>query len=360
MAAARQRAGKLVQGALTHLRAQNTRGAYEQMGKLVAFGRRLALMVGASGKAAAGASRAEILQTYLDPSLVRSCSDSEAAQLYRVFTLECLQGGRLDPADSERLDELRALLGVSVAVSQKMFEDSAAPIYEDKLAEATAAPAESFPPTLAAELKELAEQLSLPEGAARAARVGAYKRRLVERAGDGKIPSEADEAVLNALLAALELDNADVEAAHIEVCAKSYQASVREVMGTSGVIKEEYWAGLKTLQTRLRLPDEVAEEIYLGEAKEKLKEYAVKGFTAMMEASKKELDAGREGGDVGTRPPDCCTAALSPPPRAPRQPCATCLGHAPAAARPPPRTRLHRAAPPPAVSPPCASAAQPS
>ncbi|KAG8470419.1 hypothetical protein KFE25_008840 [Diacronema lutheri] len=299
LAAARQRAGKLVQGALMHLRAQNTQSTYEQLQKLVRFGKRLAQMAKASGKADVDVPDGEVMATILEPDKVRGCSEAEASQLFRVFALECLQGARLADEDSERLADLRAVLGVSEAESRRAFEQSATPLYMAKLNDGTAAPLTTFAPGLAAELAELATRLGLSADAAKLARVSAYRARLVEKAGGGKIPNEEDDELLAQLRSALQLSGDDVEATHIKECAQSYRVSVQELIASSstGVILDEYWAGLEKLQARLRLPDEVAEEIYLAEARGALRTCATKAFTAMAQATQKEKEAGREGGD---------------------------------------------------------------
>ena len=187
--------------------------------------------------------------------------------------------------------------------SRRAFEQSATPLYMAKLNDGTAAPLTTFAPGLAAELAELATRLGLSADAAKLARVSAYRARLVEKAGGGKIPNEEDDELLAQLRSALQLSGDDVEATHIKECAQSYRVSVQELIASSstGVILDEYWAGLEKLQARLRLPDEVAEEIYLAEARGALRTCATKAFTAMAQATQKEKEAGREGGDQGAR-----------------------------------------------------------
>ena len=65
------------------------------------------------------------------------------------------------------------------------------------------------------------------------------------------ISSMSASAELGTLRDFLGISMEDVEATHEEVCSEPYKKSVREVMGTTGVIPDEYWAGLQRLQTWL-------------------------------------------------------------------------------------------------------------
>ena len=76
---------------------------------------------------------------------------------------------------------------------------------------------------------------------------------------------------MRGLLSLVMTDVADV---HDEVCAPAYRKSVREVMGTTGIIPDEYWEGLTVLRERLGLSEEAAKALFASETTEKMKGYA--------------------------------------------------------------------------------------
>ncbi|KAJ1617651.1 hypothetical protein T492DRAFT_1098208 [Pavlovales sp. CCMP2436] len=298
LASVRARIASQVKAALGKVRFQDMPGASAKLRECVTFAERLVAMARASGKAG-DADDAAVLNGYLDAGS-RAASPLESVQLYRIFCQSCLEGEKLQPTDAPTLRTLALILGISEGQRKQAFDESAAPIYTGKLRDATAG--DSFAPGLAAELRALGDALGLDVAATVRARAAAYRARLVERAGEGKVPSESDDAMLATLIAALELGDLDIEGIQIEVCSPSYSAAVKEVMGSSGVIGEENWAGLEKLQSRLRLPDEVAEELYLDEARRKFLQLGKAAIEQMGEAMQKEFDAKKSGGGMGPSP----------------------------------------------------------
>lgn len=285
----RQRASSVIASALTSLRSQNTAEAGATLDGLLTFSERVVSFVKKSGKAAADADDAAVLGTYLG-DVATKCSASESNQLYRVYLLRALEQSKLDASAEATLARLKALLGMSDSDASRAFEEAAGPLYKSKLEAVAPAGASAFSAESAAELKALQQQLGLPADVVTRQKAAVYKARLSEKAGGGKIPTEADDESLGSLRTFLELDDGVTEPIHTEVCAASYAGSVKEVMGTTGIILDEYWDGLEKLQARLRLPEHVAEEIYLKEARRKLKEVGDKAVAEMIDALQKEVD----------------------------------------------------------------------
>lgn len=286
-AAAQQRVAKLIASALQNLRSGNTREAAEQLSALAQFSDRLIAMVKGSGKASDDSA---VLMGYLDAS-ARGCTQTEATQLYRVFILGRLESQRAE-SDGATLGRLRLLLGLSVSEADQAYEESATPLYRAKLSEVSASGALSEEDATA--LRTLASKLQLPAETVAKANTACYRALLTEKAGEGRIPSEADEQALEKLRAFLALPAEALEAVHVAVCSTSYANSVKEVMGASGVIGDEFWAGLQKLQARLRLPDETAEELYLVEAKRVLKAFGGRAIEAMASSLQKEAEAAKD------------------------------------------------------------------
>jgi len=295
VSATKQRAASMVTSALTSLRSQNTAEAGGTLDRLLTFSDRVLNFVKKSGKASADATDASVLATYFG-GVSNLCTSSEANQLYRVFLLRALEQSKLDATAEATLARLKLVLGMSDADASRAFEEAAGPVYKSKLEEVAASGATSFPAERATELQELEKQLGLPADVVTRQKAAVYKARLAEKAGSGKIPSEADDVVLDALRTFLGLSDGVTEPIHVEVCSASYAGSVKEVMGSTGIILDEYWEGLVKLQARLRLPEIVAEEIYLGEARRKLKEIGGKAVEEMLAYLDKEMNK-KDGDD---------------------------------------------------------------
>lgn len=80
----------------------------------------------------------------------------------------------------------------------------------------------------------------------------------------------------------------DVSEAHATVCAPAYQKSVREVMGVSGIIPDEYWEGLSRLRERLGLSEEASQGIFAVEVTAKMSQFGQKAVTAMEEKAQQQ------------------------------------------------------------------------
>jgi len=104
---------------------------------------------------------------------------------------------------------------------------------------------------------------------------------------------EEDADKLAKLRDFLGLEMEAVQPVHEELCAPTYRDSVRQVMGTSGAIPDEYWDGLTTLRERLGLSEETARDLFAVEVTAKMKEYGSRA----MEALQQKLDPQPKEGD---------------------------------------------------------------
>lgn len=102
-------------------------------------------------------------------------------------------------------------------------------------------------------------------------------------ASDDKIMNEEQAAQLAQLRDFLEIDMADVYPAHEQLCSPAYAKSVREVMGVSGIIPDEYWDGLAKLRDRLGISEESAQDVFAAEVTLKMKSFGTKAIEAMQE-----------------------------------------------------------------------------
>jgi len=122
-----------------------------------------------------------------------------------------------------------------------------------------------------------------------------YSDKLKAYCADGKIIEEDQASDLGQMRALLGLEMSDVADVHDEVCAPAYRTSVREVMGSTGIIPDEYWEGLTVLRERLGLSEDAAKALFAAETTEKMRGFAQKAMDAMQEKAEKQQKAQEEG-----------------------------------------------------------------
>jgi len=124
--------------------------------------------------------------------------------------------------------------------------------------------------------------------------VDVYSERLSTYTSSGKILSEEQADKLKEMRSFLNVDEAAVADIHQDKCADSYLTSVKEVMGTTGIIPDEYWEGLTQLQARLCLSDDAAQAIFAKEVLVKMKTFGDSAVKALEEKAKAQ-QAQQEG-----------------------------------------------------------------
>jgi len=101
--------------------------------------------------------------------------------------------------------------------------------------------------------------------------VGPLYARAVQEIGSntpGGIPSADEVATLASLRTLLNIDEEDTYQVHLDTFGIAYKKGIKEALGTTGVIREEFRQPLEDLRSRLGMSDEQTEEIYrevLGE-----------------------------------------------------------------------------------------------
>ncbi len=266
-----KRAQPLLAKAATFLRAQNGAQAVDKVNDVLAFCERAAAFVGAPVEELFGSMAAGPLR------------ESEGLALYRLVLLRALDDLEVDAAEAQTLAQLRSLLGMSEAACAKTYEAATGPIYRKAVEEATGEG--ELTPERRVELQATLAKLNLPAEVSGAVALDVYSARLRSVAGDGKILNEEQAGSLAELRDFLDLDADAVAPVHAEVCSPAYAKSVREVMGTSGIIPTEYWEGLDTLRTRLALSEETATDLFAEAAQEKLVAFGKRAVDAMQEAN---------------------------------------------------------------------------
>ena len=87
----------------------------------------------------------------------------------------------------------------------------------------------------------------------------------------GGIPSKDQVATLESLRDLLSIEMEDVYEVHGNTFGAQYKKGIKEALGTTGVIREEFRAPLEDLRSRLGVSDEAAKDIYLEALSERMK-----------------------------------------------------------------------------------------
>ena len=108
---------------------------------------------------------------------------------------------------------------------------------------------------------------------------GPLYSRAVDQIGSGApggIPSKEEVDTLSSLRALLDIAVEDTYAVHGTTFGAAYKRAIKEALGTTGVIREEFRGPLDELRSRLGMSDAAAEEIYkeaIGERMQPMVEY---------------------------------------------------------------------------------------
>jgi len=297
--AMRTAASSSLESALALMRAQDVTSAVAATQDLLSICAKLSAFASGAGvldSAASGDSLFAGLQT------TKPSKRSEILSLYRVLLLDYLSDLKLSDEQSAALESLRTILGVGDAESSSVYAAAAGPLLRKAVGSAIDGGATEAGK---AELQGTIATLALPADVTASIAIDIYSGKLTGYVSGGandeaSILSEEQSAELATLRAFLDIDLAQVYDLHERTCAPAYQKSVQEVMGTTGIIPDEYWEGLEALRTRLCISETAAQELFAVEVKGKMKafaEKAVEALEAKAKAQQEQQEAG--GGQMG-------------------------------------------------------------
>jgi len=212
--------------------------------------------------------------------------------LYRVLLLHYLEDLKISETQASSLAQLRELLGLSDVETTSVYQAAAGPLFRKAVSQAVSG---ELGDAQKEELQAVVTDLALPAAATAVISAEVYGDKLKSFAGEGGIMSEAQAAELAALRSFLSIEMSDVYPAHEAACAGAYAKSVREVMGVSGIIPDEYWDGLAQLRERVGISEETAQSLFAVEVTAKMKSFGDKAIDAMQEKAKQQQSPDAEG-----------------------------------------------------------------
>ncbi|KAL7547372.1 hypothetical protein ACHAWF_013551 [Thalassiosira exigua] len=171
--------------------------------------------------------------------------------------------GMLGLSEEEGINQVRAYFGPELQSSLSSAADEIlrGNVTDDLLA------------NLKANVDKVIEDYKLDEEMVRAYSGPIYGRAVEEIASNtpGGIPSKDEVETLASLRKLLGIPDEDVHEVHGNAFGPAYKKGIKEALGTTGVIREEFRAPLEELRDRLGMSDDMANEVYLEAVGERMK-----------------------------------------------------------------------------------------
>lgn len=289
------RADDIVKKASKYLRVQNMNGCVTVVKELLEFCDKIVSLVHASQ--VNGKEDTKTIKEYM-PNVGRSLSRTEPTQMYRIFLSSCLSDRKIDESEEVQLRRLRAILRLNDKDAQDAFKAAAGPVYRKILVDALSS--KNYDQETKANIASVRQDLALPEDAAKTIAVGMYREKLRIVTEGNRILQEHEAQELFMLREFLSLEQEDVADVHKVIMGPIYEQSVTEAMGPTGILLEDYRAGLDRLRDRLFLSQEDADAVFFRVVKSRMKMYVNRAMNQLEKRS--QFRGQNEERDVGEDP----------------------------------------------------------
>lgn len=239
-------------------------------------------------------------------------TNQDRHNMYQIFFLRSIKADEngtknLSDESLRLLKELRGMLGISEEEGVGQIRAYFGPELQSVLTMATEEimrgnPTEELLKNLKEKIDKVINDYRLEEEMVMAYS-GPLYNRAVENVGfnsPGGIPSKDDVVTLASLRNILNIPEEDVYEVHGNTFGAAYKKAIKEALGTTGVIREEFRQPLEDLRSRLGMSDEAAKEIYkeaMAERMEPMMKYISNEMERLV-LSNEQL-AQRRGQDMG-------------------------------------------------------------
>ena len=177
-----------------------------------------------------------------------------------------------------RLKELRGMLGLSEEEGENQIRNFFGPELQSVLTTATneilrGNTTDELLKNMKEKIDNVINNFQLDEEMVRSYAGPLYNRAVEQIAANtpGGIPNKDQVATLASLRELLGIAMEDVYEVHVNTFGESYKKGIKEALGTTGVIREEFRAPLEDLRSRLGVSDKAAKDIYLEALGERMK-----------------------------------------------------------------------------------------
>ena len=207
----------------------------------------------------------------------------ERTKMYNLFFSRCMktdEKGRrmLDDESREKLKVLRGMLGISESEGEKQIKAVFGPELNQILTEATQEiMGGSVTPTLMEnmvnDVKQVIEEFGLDEEMKQQSALPLYEKsvRNISTTTPGGIPSKDEVQTLKSLQDFLGVADEDMSNIHLRYFGEAYKKAVKEALGSTGVIREEFRAPLEDLRSRLGVSDDASKMFFVEAVGERMK-----------------------------------------------------------------------------------------
>ncbi len=177
-----------------------------------------------------------------------------------------------------RMKELRGMLGLSEEEGENQIRNFFGPELQNVLTTATdeimrGNTTDELLKNLKENIDSVIDNFQLDEEMVRSYAGPLYNRAVEQIASNtpGGIPSKDEINTLASLRGLLGIAEEDVYEVHFNTFGEAYKKGIKEALGTTGVIREEFRAPLEDLRSRLGVSEEAARDIYLEALSERMK-----------------------------------------------------------------------------------------
>ena len=176
------------------------------------------------------------------------------------------------------LNELRGMLGLRETVVEDEVRAYFGPQLQNVLASATSEicrgnTTDVLLQTLKDKVNKVIDDYQLDEAMVRNYAGPLYDRAVIDIGANapGGVPTSEQVATLASLRSLLNVSDESAYPSHLETFGAAYKKGIKEALGTTGVIREEFRGPLEDLRQRIGVSEEAAQEIYLDALGERMK-----------------------------------------------------------------------------------------
>jgi len=236
-------------------------------------------------------------------------TSDERIKLYKIFmtrTVRKSEDGKLSEEAYGKVMEVKGLLGITDTEAEFQARGAFGPELQKALQTATSEILADFTPELVVNMKknidEVMSSYRLTEDFLKESGAGLYTQAVasVQQKTPGGIPTETDMEALDALRELFTMTKEDTYPAHSEYFGSVYKKSLKEAMGSTGVIRPDFRGALDDLKERLGVSEDITMDLFLEAVKEKMVpkvEWIVSEFERT-QLTQKQLSE-RRGKDMG-------------------------------------------------------------
>mmetsp|Transcript_17919 Transcript_17919/g.35015 ORF Transcript_17919/g.35015 Transcript_17919/m.35015 type:complete len:808 (+) Transcript_17919:235-2658(+) len=221
----------------------------------------------------------------------------EIKKVYTAYLNECLIEKKISSKNEKNLRELEQLFGIATKESNEIYKTSVGPLLENEIKKVLEK--KNFNDENKKKIDEIVLSLKIEDNLSLEVKSSIYKETLKNLLSKESFPTQKEQDELETFRKFLSLRWDDVQNFHDSLSELSYQKSLTEALGATGIIPKNYWEGLENLRKKLRMSEQKAKQIFYAAIKDKLRI----GFEkAISENKKKAQLQSSESGDSGEDP----------------------------------------------------------